>query len=400
MVYAPEHHEHKPLILGAIVSLLLHAVAVPAILHTRQPPELLPKALWEREPATAQADPLEEPEAEPSAPPDEPPRLPEPEPPPQPRIGSDDGTKITTMAWISHDDFQQLLTPIRSDIEQPALQRDVEPTPQAPMPEDPTPAIAAVRAPARPARDEAPPEAEAQPQPPQVERQMAPESVADAREQRQPQLPREAQEEVLPQPPPQPMAGHDLDLPRADLALVDTLRARVAQLEAMQMQEVRPSPPPQPAIEAMPEIRPAPAFPPREQAEASLQATPPSAVTSSGRPTSAPMADSEAPPVAFTEFLRVVPGRVVTGEGIEIKTVKPRFGIVTRISMLPHNPVVRIRFDQDGKVLKAWIVRTSGYPSVDSPLVASMYEWRATGRKLEEFGRPFELTIDVILLAD
>lgn len=43
-----------------------------------------------------------------------------------------------SVAWIAHDDFRRLIAP-RAATEQPALQQTVEPTPNAPLPADPTP---------------------------------------------------------------------------------------------------------------------------------------------------------------------------------------------------------------------------------------------------------------------
>ena len=91
--------------------------------------------------------------------------------------------------------------------------------------------------------------------------------------------------------------------------------------------------------------------------------------------------------------------RVFVRRGIEIQTVKPRFGVATRVSMLPSNPKANVQFDRHGRVIRAWLTKSSGYPSVDLPVVASMCRWRAKGRKLAELNRPFQLEIDIILVS-
>ena len=116
------------------------------------------------------------------------------------------------------------------------------------------------------------------------------------------------------------------------------------------------------------------------------------------RPTAADRAEKESDPFDLTESFRIVPGHVIVRRGIEIQTVKPRFGVATRVSMLPGNPTAKVRFDRNGRVIRVWLTRSSGYPSVDLPVVASMYRWRAKGKKLAELNRPFELEINMILV--
>ena len=115
------------------------------------------------------------------------------------------------------------------------------------------------------------------------------------------------------------------------------------------------------------------------------------------RPTVARRAEKESAPFDLNESLRVVPGRVLVRSGIEIQTVRPRFGVATRVSVIPAHPTVKVRFDRNGQVTKAWIVKSSGYPSVDLPIIASIYRWKAKGKKLTELNRPFEVEIHLIL---
>ncbi len=94
------------------------------------------------------------------------------------------------------------------------------------------------------------------------------------------------------------------------------------------------------------------------------------------------------------------PGRVIAGEGIEIKTAHPRFSAVALSSSVPKNPIVKVVFNKQGTVINADIVKSSDYPNIDGPIVASLYKWQATGKKLAEMNRSFEVTIHIILLDD
>ncbi len=117
------------------------------------------------------------------------------------------------------------------------------------------------------------------------------------------------------------------------------------------------------------------------------------------RDTSAPKTDRDSAPVSLTgdTTLPIQPGRVITGKGIEIKTFHPDFSIIAMISSVPSNPVCRVVFDREGRVDSAEILRSSGYPNIDGPILSSLYRWQATGEELKKLNRPFSLTIEVIL---
>ncbi len=117
------------------------------------------------------------------------------------------------------------------------------------------------------------------------------------------------------------------------------------------------------------------------------------------RQTSAPKSDRDSAPVSLTgdSTLPIRPGRVITGKGIEIKTFHPDFSVVAMITSVPSNPVCRVVFNKDGIVDSAEILRTSGYPNIDGPILSSLYRWEATGEELKKMNRAFSLTIEVIL---
>jgi hypothetical protein len=117
------------------------------------------------------------------------------------------------------------------------------------------------------------------------------------------------------------------------------------------------------------------------------------------RDTSAPKTDRDSAPVSLTgdQTLQVQPGRVITGRGVEIKTFHPEFSIIAMISSVPNNPVCRVVFDKQGRVDSAEILKSSGYPNIDGPILSSLYRWEASGEELKKLNRPFSLTIEVIL---
>ncbi|MCW5777365.1 MAG: hypothetical protein KIS87_13085 [Phycisphaeraceae bacterium] len=131
-----------------------------------------------------------------------------------------------------------------------------------------------------------------------------------------------------------------------------------------------PEPRPQPTPQAQPSEQPAPPSPPAPTpgVEASIESTKESPATSTR------------PPV------EVSPGQPVAAEGLDIETVRPRWTLVTRMTALPRNPVVRVTFGRDGRVARAEFVpgRNTGYADVDGPLLDAVYRWRARGRALDE----------------
>jgi hypothetical protein len=94
----------------------------------------------------------------------------------------------------------------------------------------------------------------------------------------------------------------------------------------------------------------------------------------------------------------VQPGRVLVSSGVEIKTAVPRFSTVARYSALPTNPLVSVAFDpESGRVVEAEILRSSGYPNVDAPILASLYRWRARGERLREHEGPMKIRLRLLL---
>ncbi len=79
----------------------------------------------------------------------------------------------------------------------------------------------------------------------------------------------------------------------------------------------------------------------------------------------------------------------IVGKGFEIITVNPKFPASVRFTELPNNPVLIIRFDGRGRVVKVSFLKekkrefNTGVTSVDEPLVSAVYQWRAKGKQIE-----------------
>lgn len=103
------------------------------------------------------------------------------------------------------------------------------------------------------------------------------------------------------------------------------------------------------------------------------------------RPTSVPRSDRESIATQTSPMPdRIVLGKVLVSDGIEIKTARANINISTLYTAWPRNPVATIVFDKTGQVVHAQIIRSSGFADVDSPVLNSLYRWRASGKKLQE----------------
>lgn len=102
--------------------------------------------------------------------------------------------------------------------------------------------------------------------------------------------------------------------------------------------------------------------------------------------------DKESPAAALKRAVKYRPGRPLAVQGLEVRTVEPRFPVAVRLTSSPRNPVVTIHFDRRGVVTRAEflkdeekkIVYSTGTPAMDEPLLTAIYQWRAKGRELEQ----------------
>ncbi|MCC6580723.1 MAG: energy transducer TonB [Phycisphaeraceae bacterium] len=353
-----------PLVLGLCFALVVHLALIPA----------MSSGVWRH------ASAFEGTTASKSPKPKEPPKQTEPDKPqeqpkqpeePEIRLGKADAPDRLTIAWISHDDYREMMAK-KDKTEQPAAQEQVEPVPAAPQIVDATPPAMEVQDKPQEQLEPRQPQPEPKPQQPEPQPQPEPQRV-------EPQPPRPAVAKVEPIPP----------LPPAPRVTIPEKPEPGATIEISP-----PPPPPQPAVEPSPPVPPQPASPPTPP-------TPPVAETPNpkapaGRPTESPKTDKESYPSTLTERdLERRPGRVLVGRGIEIKTAVPRFSTIAQVSSLPKNPFVQLIFDCDGVVTDAQILESTGYPNIDAPILSSLYKWRASGPMLKDRTKPLELKIHI-----
>jgi len=119
------------------------------------------------------------------------------------------------------------------------------------------------------------------------------------------------------------------------------------------------------------------------------------------RPTSSPKSDKESPtPTQLTvPQQQIRPGAVIAADGIEIKTKALRPSAIARLT-IPRNPKVSVTFDKHGEVTNAQIVRSTGFDNVDSPILAALYQWKATGPRVEARTEPFSVDITIRLIGE
>jgi hypothetical protein len=128
------------------------------------------------------------------------------ESPPEIRYGTDDG-RASSVSWIPYASYEELVAP-KSKQEQPAVQQEVDPVPDAPVTPDPTPPTAPSQA--RDASQPTPPEAgEHPPLPPEGD--VAVDRLAPPA----PTTP-EPQPVQTPQPPAADAGGRPTSAPRVD----------------------------------------------------------------------------------------------------------------------------------------------------------------------------------------
>jgi hypothetical protein len=112
-------------------------------------------------------------------------------------------------------------------------------------------------------------------------------------------------------------------------------------------------------------------------------------------------AEKEADATSLTEPLQVELGRVASAEGLEIFTQRPpRLTTLVRRTAMPRNPLVEIEFRGDGAVERAGYRagESTGYKSVDEPLLDAIYAWRARGSRLEALGEGETITVTMRIL--
>lgn len=109
-------------------------------------------------------------------------------------------------------------------------------------------------------------------------------------------------------------------------------------------------------------------------------------------------ADRESLATAIREALVYRPGRPLAAKGVELKTVRPRFGSYTKLSSDPEDAVIRMRFDRTGKLKSHEILQSTGYRDVDRNLLDALYQWKAEGPAIEGLDSSELLSLDIRIL--
>jgi hypothetical protein len=192
---------------------------------------------------------------------------------------------------------------------------------------------------------------------------------------------------------------------------VEPLPESPAEPPAEPLQEAPPAAPkppsptepwPNEASTSQPEVPPAEQLPPTEFVGPPLT---PSVASATGPRTDDPVGEGEVTDMESdpTSLQDVPPnqwrnGRPIASKGLEIKTRKPRFTILTLVTSAPRNPIVELRFDQEGKPVRYGFVRPSGYPDIDGPILDALAGWRAAGEPLKRLGPDDTITLRFKLL--
>ncbi len=112
-------------------------------------------------------------------------------------------------------------------------------------------------------------------------------------------------------------------------------------------------------------------------------------------------ADKQAQATSTKPVAKVEPGKPAAAEGLDIRTVRPKWTTLTRLTAAPRNPVAVVKFGKSGRVIHAALLHSTGVADVDGPLVDSLYLWSAKGEALEALGPErdagVELTFEVLI---
>jgi hypothetical protein len=312
-----QRESRLPLAMGGLFALLLHAILIP---------------VWSVGLAGITA-------RQPTAPPTQDQPLPIPR---ELEVGQPRDS-VTNIAWIDYDDYRELLAQ-HSIIEQPALQKQQEPVPNAPIEFDPTPPAPNAQPmdnPGQPATD-----------PANKESTSSPISASS--------------------PVPLPTPDDQGQMPYAPKGP----KHREAQAVA----------PDSPDSTGQP-----------DNTEAPNPSTDPGSPNSSAKPTAAPRDEAESPPVTIMPgTLRVRPGKVETYRGIKINTVLVRPSPAAYFSAVPRNPKATLWFNSEGLVTRVDLTRSTGAKNWDEPVLSALEQWTAKGERIDNLDGELALKVELL----
>ena len=369
----------------------------------------------------------------------------------------DDNPEELALNWISYDDYQELIAP-KGDFDQAAYQMTVDPTPEAqqtpldptpPAPQQPPTEVTVAPSEEPTPNEESPNESEneqpseavveapvedgqvdemVQPSPPIMPTAAAP--PAEPQPVSPPQVTMETQTPPAPEAPTEaepaetvgaPLLAMSAPLQREELALDADVPAAPnespeviessADIEPTEATEPTEEEPAEAESGAPPETEPTETQepsqtpPPSPQTPAQPPTPAPRAATaartapkeSNAEPTAAPKDERESPPISRIGGVQVRPGRVIARQGIQINTVRPRFSAAALMTGVPHNPVLKIEFNKEGKVMRAEFIAKTGYPNWDGPVLNSAYRWTASGEGLKRVKDKLTIEVEIVL---
>ncbi len=92
----------------------------------------------------------------------------------------------------------------------------------------------------------------------------------------------------------------------------------------------------------------------------------------------APMSESESDPFSKTGGVDFRGGKMDARFGRAFKSVRPRLSFAAELDLMGlKSPriVLKIAIDDDGKVTKVEVLRSTGSKLVDQPVTVAMYQW-------------------------
>lgn len=162
-------------------------------------------------------------------------------------------------------------------------------------------------------------------------------------------------------------------------------------------------PEPTPPVEPEPEPEPQPTVEPEPTAEPVEEPAPePQPEEPAGGPPADPgeQSDRESPATSLHQIkdadLKL--GKPVVGDGVEVKTKRPRFTPLMRLGSLSRNPIALIEFDHQGLPTLVTIIRSSGRTDVDDRVRSRLYQWAARGERIDELDEDETYPFNVELL--
>ncbi len=154
------------------------------------------------------------------------------------------------------------------------------------------------------------------------------------------------------------------------------------------------TPGPVPAGPSTPTAVNQPAMAPRPAARPSPQAG------GTGQNAVGILSDRESVAAAIKSALDVTEfGKPLVAKGLKIKTVRPKLTKYTEITSRGA-PVIRILFNRMGEAADVQVLKSSGNPDIDRPVVDAAYEWTAEGKELEQLSEkpPGTVAVDVRII--